>query len=60
MHPSTFALMGKQPTRWMTNGVVVRRVNGSRDEALVKSLGFKPCDPPQQDRPPKRTRYQGR
>lgn len=37
-------------SRWMTNGVVTRRVNGVKNEAQLRAMGFVECAEPEQAR----------
>lgn len=48
-------------SRWMTNGQVIRRVNGVKNEAQLRTLGFRECEAPKvEHRTERRSRYAGR
>lgn len=48
-------------SRWMTNGQVIRRVNGVKNEAQLRTMGFRECEAPKvEHRTERRSRYAGR
>lgn len=44
----------------MTNGKVVRRVNGVQNEAHLRAEGFRLCEAPERRVEARRSRYTGR
>lgn len=48
-------------SKWLTNGQVTRRSNGEKDEALLRTLGFRECEAPvMAKRSERKGRYAGR